>query len=245
MLQISQRMDCRMHASTLKIPIILLIFLLIASGVQAYFPSEPVPYAIEFDNGEIFIMTDKYPKDDMYIQNSLGIPYKKSGLYYKDSTTEMKWTFDFYAYENELFYLEDAEHFARINGEPIVIMSDEIGLSFYRNGELVKQYTVKQLTNRFREVRELVGNTCFWVSGSKIINEELHLTNIEGQTYIFNMKTGEIVGVKKIKNGEEIFVSKNSSNNIYWWIAGLLSVLFVITVSIFICKKVAVKNHRK
>jgi hypothetical protein len=116
--------------------------------------------------------------------------YKQSGLYKNDGSTTPRWTVDWYAFE--VFPSSDGEHLIRMG--PWAGSTDQLALSFHRNGKEIKNYRIKDLVHDNSKLKHTVSHF-FWKSELKYDDKEavLFLKTIDNQAYRFSAKTGEIL----------------------------------------------------
>jgi len=153
-------------------------------------PAPPRDYTKMTENGEyVFVMLAPPEK---WVQKDLGLrkTYKESGLYKNDGSTTPLWTVYWYSFS--VYPSSDGKHVIRMG--PWATSVDDLALAFYENGKPLKQYLIKDLVKDQLKLRYTVSHF-FWNSGSRFNDKEgtMSLTTADGQTYLFSVKTGEIL----------------------------------------------------
>lgn len=116
--------------------------------------------------------------------------YKQSGLYINDGSSTPLWTIDWYAFK--VFPSSDGIHLIRMG--PWASSTDDLSLAFYKNGEEIKKYNVRNLVRDNSKLEHTVSHF-FWRSELKYDDEKLlvYLKTKDNQAYTFSIKTGEII----------------------------------------------------
>jgi hypothetical protein len=116
--------------------------------------------------------------------------YSASGLYRKDDSTTPLWTVDWYAFQVALS--SDGKYLIRWGPWPFHGNYDELALAFYKDGQELQQYTVKDLV----AVPELLPRSVSHYGWEKQTSFDattnvLHLETHTGETYDFDITSGE------------------------------------------------------
>lgn len=129
--------------------------------------------------------------------------YPASGLYRADGPAEPLWTVDWYAHEGEVFVAADGELLARMGPWPGSEDYDELAVAFYRNGKLTKSYHVSDLV-KSPETLPQSASHYMWHNGVTFDPDQLRLSvaTIPGITYIFDVKTGQILSPGPVAGGQ-------------------------------------------
>lgn len=166
------------------------------------------------------------------LSNTIRESYPKSGLYDANNPGRMLWTFDneYYQWNND----SSAMLYATENGKYLVKRSGiflPTGLSFYKEGQLLKNYKVD-----FFEAKKPVDtmscfNNWFVKSDYERLDEaagRFYLTAPNQKIYIFNIYTGEFLGFQELFNEPELLYT--SPNEISPWliVAGGTLLWFVV-----------------
>ena len=185
----------------MKMPIkilwrIFLLTLLIFScnqSVRADSVAPPRPYKKISKNGEFaFVML--VPSTQIcgflngYIQNCGG--YTQSGLYRNNGDETPFWTIGWYAYDIEIS--SDGQHLIRKG--PWAGSYDDEAISFFKNGKILKSYTINDLVH-FPWLMPHSVSHFMWRSyeGFKDSSQTYIIHTLHGEHYIFDVKTGKVI----------------------------------------------------
>lgn len=163
------------------------------SHVCADSPAPPRDFKKVTENKEyIFVMLAPYEwgEHDSEIREL----YKQSGLYRNDGSSTPLWTVDWYAFE--VFPSSDGEHLIQMG--PWASSTNELALSFHKNGKQIKKYQIKNLVHDESKLMHTVSHF-FWRSEVKYDDKNmvLFLKTTDNQTYKFSAKTGKIIPIAK------------------------------------------------
>jgi len=116
--------------------------------------------------------------------------YKQSGLDKNDGSSTPLWTVDWYAFE--VFPSSDGEHLIRMG--PWAGSTQQLALSFHKNGKEIKNYRIKDLVHDESKLKRTASHF-FWRSELKYDDKRtvLFLKTKDDQAYRFSAKTGEIL----------------------------------------------------
>jgi len=174
-----------------------IIVMLLALNVPAY-SDTPAPardYTKVTENGEyVFVML---APPEGWSEKNPGIrkTYMQSGLYKNDGSTAPLWVVYWYAFG--VYPSSDGRHLVRMG--PWASSTDQLALSFHENGKEIKQYLIRDLVRDEKKLRYTVSHF-FWNSELRFNDKEgtIFLKTTDGRTYLFSVKTGEILPEKKI-----------------------------------------------
>ena len=182
--------------------------------VNADQESSVIPYALESsDKKYVFIMLGESP-----FNNSPSPKFKdrnKSGLYLNNGSIDPLWVVDWTAYT---FLPSDGVHIIRRGSWARLGDYGAEAISFFANGKILKSYSVrdlvdfpqflprtsshykwqKKISNK-NQVLELSNTALVEADVSVEFNESAHtmqLATLQGDIYIFDVNTGEIVSSK-------------------------------------------------
>jgi hypothetical protein len=115
--------------------------------------------------------------------------YNRSGMYRNDGSTEPLWTVDWYA---GVEVASDGIHLVRHG--PWASSTDQEAISFFADGNLLRTYLIRELVDN----PVLLGWTVshfFWLEESRFDDARMEyaLTTKDGNRYVFNLRSGEIV----------------------------------------------------
>lgn len=164
------------------------VFFLYAQA-SADSPAPPRDFKKVTENKEyVFVMlaSDEWAEHDAAIRSV----YKQSGLYQNDGSSTPLWTVDWYAFE--VFPSSDGEHLIQIG--PWASSTEQLALSFHKNGEEIKKYRIKDLVRDESKLTHTVSHF-FWRSELKYDDKHtvLLLKTRDNQVYRFSATTGEIL----------------------------------------------------
>jgi hypothetical protein len=139
----------------------------------------------------IFIMLADSQKETI---SSSGKPYLYSGLYRNDGSTKPLWTVKWYKYG--VIISSDGKYLITLGSNLMRDGNDE-ALAFYENGKLLKRYTVSELILSTR-IMPPTASHFLWRKDSTLKFDdkkgELSINTYYFNKYVFNVRTGEIVG---------------------------------------------------
>jgi len=102
-------------------------------------------------------------------------------------------------YSFQTFLSNNGEFLVRLGNwaEGCATSEKNLGVAFYSNGELLKQYSTKDLIKNSKNVECTISHY-FWRENKEgslhlSYNDQFHLKTIEGTQYIFDIKTGNIL----------------------------------------------------
>ncbi len=173
-------------AKTLQISVA--VFFLYAHAF-ADTPAPPRDFKKVTENTEyVFVMLapDGWAEHDPEIRKV----YKRSGLYRNDGSGTPLWTVDWYTFE--VFPSSDGEHLVRMG--PWASSTDELALSFHKNGKEIKNYRINDLVHDESKLSRTASHF-FWRSELKYDDKHtvLFLKTIDNQAYRFSARTGELL----------------------------------------------------
>lgn len=137
--------------------------------------------------------SDAYnPYSYIHRDEELRARYLQSGLYRTDDPTTPLWTVDWNA--RQVALAPDEHHLVRWGPSEFIRSSDQSALEFYRDGGLIKRYSVSELIGTPFMLLSLIG-TPMWLkdSGSRSSTDLVWLELVTGRRYAFDLTTGEIV----------------------------------------------------
>ena len=179
---------------------ILILFIFLPVTVIADSPAPPSSYIVTSSNGKyIFAMIAPVSKEEelFYWNEETQIrlakirdKYQQSGMYLANDASKPIWSVNWYAFGVEI--ANDGEHIIRPG--PWASKIEDEALSFFRNGNLVKSYQIKDLVKKKRKLKYTVSHF-FWVKEKLFDSEALkyYLATYDDRQYIFNVENGEIV----------------------------------------------------
>ncbi len=175
---------------------ILLIALSLSIGLPVIADSEAPPgdYTKETENGKyIFVMLapdrGTWSSKDTRIRKI----YRYSGLYTNDNPYEPLWKVYWYSFA--VYPSSDGKHVVRMG--PWAQSTSDLAIAFYEEGKELKQYAISELVKDTDKLRHTVSHF-FWQSDLKYNDKEgtVFLKTVDGQSYTFSVKTGEIIEKK-------------------------------------------------
>jgi hypothetical protein len=175
--------------------IIIALFVL-SVPAHADSPMPPKDFIRTTENGKyLFVMLAPY-EWAKYQDRDIRSVYKQSGLYKNDGSAILLWPVYWYSFE--VYPSSDGKHLARMG--PWASSVDDLALSFYRDGQEIKSYMIKDLIRDEKKLSYTVSHF-FWRSKLTFDDEKglVFLQTRDNQTYMFNTKTGEIVREAKDK----------------------------------------------
>ncbi len=115
--------------------------------------------------------------------------YRQSGLYRNDGSTTPLWVVYWYSFE--VYPSSDGRHLVRMG--PWASSTVQTALSFYRNGEEIKEYRISDLIRDESKLQRSVSHFR-WRSDLQFYDEKglLFLKTKDDQTYWFSVETGQI-----------------------------------------------------
>ena len=162
---------------------------------QAFADSPAPPYdfkKVTENKKYVFVMLapDGWAEQDQKIRKI----YKQSGLYKNDGSSTPLWTVDRYAFE--VFPCSDGEHLIQMG--PWASSTDQLAISFHKNGKIIKDYQIKDLIKDESKMMHTVSHF-FWRSELKYDDKHtvLFLKTADNQAYKFSAITGEILPIAR------------------------------------------------
>jgi hypothetical protein len=181
-------------------------------------------------NGEyLFVLLANETRDSyneagsVLVDENLRQTYAQSGLYRNDGSNTPLWTVDWNA--NEVVVASDGRHLVRWGPFPASGQFDEIALEFYRDGQLLKSYQVKDLVKDPNKLPQTVSHY-LWLKTSSYDDAtgQLSLETEMGEQYSFDITNGAIAGAP---------VSISTANLVYLGLAAIA----VVALSAFMINK--------
>lgn len=171
---------------------ILIIFVIIMSSVYADSPTLKYSYEKEVNGNSIFIMLGEHIENSN--NESIANRYSESGLYNYDDISNPVWTIDFYAEENSIYISDDRQYLVRRGPMPEIGSLEQLAVSFYKNGELLKSYNISSFV---RQEKRLPTTTSHfgWVKKYSIKNNKLYIITTNWKFFTIDITTGEMKGV--------------------------------------------------
>lgn len=179
---------------------ILSMLFFIAGVVYADSPASPSTYKVISSNEKyVFVMIapltleqevkhwiESKQKETFEIRSM----YPKSGMYINDGSKEPLWTVDWFSDDVEI--ANDGLYLVRPGPWARVLEDDAI--TFYKNGQLIKNYKINQLISKKRKLEYTVSHF-FWEKQSLFDREKMkyYIETLDGKHFIFDIKTGEIL----------------------------------------------------
>lgn len=175
---------------------IVMIALSMGAGIPVMADSEAPPgdYTKETENGKyIFVMLTPDRKGWSSKNAEIRKVYRYSGLYNKNDSYEPLWKVYWYSFS--VYPSSDGKHIVRIG--PWAQSTSDLAIAFYEDGKQLKQYAISELVKDTSQLRHTVSHF-FWQSALEYNDEEgtVFLKTIDGHSYTFSVKTGEIVEKK-------------------------------------------------
>lgn len=204
------------------------VLLLLASG-SAFANEKPIAYPVPSEfasrNGAYLLAlippkSDDPNRKENAVHARLRQKYATGGLYRADDLSKPIWPVDWFDYE--AIPSDDGKHLVRIHGEndqwrhyktdrrlPEDTVLEQLSapaISFYRNGELLRTYTVRELVGRPDNLPHSM-RYILWYAGGVITQDDRQfvlMTQDERQTF-FDLETGAIVRSREAgsKNAQE------------------------------------------
>ena len=180
------------------------ILFFIAGSAHADKPAPPSTYKLVSANEKyIFVMIapltleqelshwiESKQKEILDVRNV----YSISGMYRNDGSKEPLWAVDWFSYGVEI--ANNGSHLVRPGPWARELENDAI--TFYENGQIIKNYKINQLVSNKRKLEHTVSHF-FWEKESLFDREQMkyYIETLDGKHYIFDVKTGEIISPKK------------------------------------------------
>ena len=182
---------------------LLFVTLICPSSTQADSPIPPHDYTQIAGGGKyIFVMLTRDKPSSTNNQSgtrnqdaTIRKTYTESGLYLNDGSTTPLWTIDWYA--SEVMVSSDGHSLVRWGPWPSANNYGELALGFYTDGKQILSYQVDDLVARPQTLPESVSHYQ-WRNYAKPADfddqrHELSLTTLNGEHYVFDIRSGEIV----------------------------------------------------
>jgi hypothetical protein len=154
-------------------------------------------------------VADTLAKSNPFVISSSDSPYfvtmvpSKSGKGYaaaielcQDGSSRELWRIDGYAFE--AYLSKDGQHFIKIGPWPSgrAPSKEDVAVEFFKNGQLLKSYSTKDLIKDSSKVRPTSGHY-FWRAKdgdySFLSSNSFHTKTVDGISYVFDVTTGEII----------------------------------------------------
>lgn len=116
--------------------------------------------------------------------------YKYSGLYRNNCSQAPLWKINWYAFD--AIPSSDGRHLIRMG--PWASSIHQLALAFYKNGELIKNYRIKDLVHDESQLIFTVSHF-FWKTSCQFNDQQSALTlkTVDNRSYRFSIETGEIL----------------------------------------------------
>lgn len=144
-----------------------------------------------------FVISSGYsPYFVKMLPSAFGRGYAVAFKLLDDESSEELWRVE--GYSPEAYLSKDGQYFIRIGPwakgrEP---SKEDVAVQFFRNGGLLKSYSTKDLVKDVSKVRPTSGHY-FWrakdVNYSFLAFNDFNLKTVDGISYIFDVRTGEII----------------------------------------------------
>ena len=123
--------------------------------------------------------------------------YAQSGLYSTDDSTIPIWTVDWYAFQVVLS--SDGQYLIRRGPWPFHANYDELAIAFYKNGQEIRRYAVKDLVADPESLPRSISHY-MWekVASFDATSNVLHLETHNGEKYDFDVTTGNNLTNKEL-----------------------------------------------
>lgn len=182
--------------------IALLFFVMMCCTAVADTPAAPTPYS-KVVGAYRFVMLAK--DGDSVVRSSSGKTYPASGLYRDDGSVDPLWTVDWYAFEGQVFFADDARYMSRLGPWPLAGNYGELAVAFYDHGKLLKRYVVSDLVRRPEELPHSESHYSWHRNvSSDVAAARLSVETEEGETLAFDMRTGERTGAPAASTGRPV-----------------------------------------
>ena len=223
-----------------KIFQVLLVFCFLLFTNNEVFADQP-PRANSYQNvvgnGQyIFVMLVEYLEP---LISSSGKQYPSSGLYMNDGSNSPIWTVDWFAFT--VYVSSDGQHLARMGPWPGLKKGrepdvQELAVAFYENGRLLKRYSIADLIDDPKNLRQSVSHFQWEkdVSFDDTLSE-LTIITTEDNKYVFDVKSGKMItdGTPPIAS----FAPEDTKENIIVYFLVSLLVLAGIMVIVVMLRK--------
>jgi hypothetical protein len=182
-------MDTRKNARLLPTLLILSVFLALPGPVVADRPAAPRDYTKETENGQYLFVMLAPQQWAKYQDGRIRKTYKQSGLYKNDGSAAPLWSVYWYSFE--VYPSSDGRHVVRMG--PWASDVEEPAVSFYRDGNELKTYRIKDLVRDESKLEYTVSHFS-WRSSLRYDDKSglLFLKTKDDRSYRFSVKTGEI-----------------------------------------------------
>ena len=162
-------------------------------------PPEPFQMVTGGESEYIFVMlTTKTPYSSSGRYHTDKTPYPSSGLYRNDGSVEPLWTVDWYAHGIDLS--RDGRHMVRYG--PWASSPKDLGVAFYVEGRLIKQYDIESLVSDLDALPRSVSHFT-WRAETAFddVGNLLRIKTKSGDLHVFDITTGnQIVSLRGKQN---------------------------------------------
>ena len=189
---------------TIGLAICFSVFGLFTVGPMTTFADEARSYEQLSPNGKyVFVMLTKGP-DKAHTVDTLKTKYSHSGLYNAGGPRKSLWRVNWYS--SHVHVSSDGIHLVRIgrihvapiNGKPNMA---QLAIAFYGKGNVIRKYLIEDL---LKDPARLVKSGAGFQWQKRIAFDDdsgrLDVTLVTGQQRIFDIKSGNIVPVKRGKS---------------------------------------------
>ena len=189
---------------TIGLAICFSVFVLFTASPAATFADEARSYEQLSPNGKyVFVMLTKGP-DKAHTVDTLKTKYSHSGLYNVSGPRKSIWRVNWYS--SHVHVSSDGIHLVRIgrvhvapiNGKPNMA---QLAIAFYGKGNVIRKYLIEDL---LKDPARLVKSGADFQWQKRIAFDDasgrLDVTLVTGQQRIFDIKSGNIISLKRGKS---------------------------------------------
>jgi hypothetical protein len=193
---------------------------------QADSEAPPRDYKLVTGNGNyVFVMLvpSRLIQSLTWLNRELRNKYPSSGLYLNDGSNTPLWTVDWYAINT--YISSDGKHLIRMGPWPVKGNYSEVALSFYENGEEIKNYEVKDLVATPETLPESTSHYG-WLEESFFDDKvgRMYIKTVNQEKYVFDVTTGEIPADRPDTGGFLLLVSVVASGTFLLNLAAFLAI---------------------
>lgn len=200
-----------------------------SSSLLAFSPLPEEPYNIQVGDKYIFIMTSN-DTTEPYL-SSAGKEYKFRGLYYNDGSVTPVWTISFYSFDRSIYISDDGVYLVYKSHRWVGYNAyTESMIEFYKNGKLIKKYTVYDLIDS----KDKTPYGMSWYKDYKIEDNIVILTTLENNKFVFDISTGDLLSK----------VSLNEEESTEWELSTYILAIFLLLV-ISVVVYIFIKKRKK
>ena len=185
----------------------LVLFLSYSATVLADEEMLPEDYTKATESKEyIFVMlpTKKGWFDFVEKNKAIRDKYPQSGLYRNDESRTPLWTVDWYSHKHEVYLSTDGRYVVRMGPWPRLWADKDLenggpalkqpAVAFYKEGKLLKGYTIGQLV---KDAKKLSRSVSHFRWEDKVAFDDatgrFTVSTLEGNKYVFDIHSGKIV----------------------------------------------------